>query len=635
MLFSWLNAREAANVGVSLADDFVLQRETAASGAHQRENGAGVRAAQLQRLLQRVDSDARPLQLGMFKRAKLANSFKWRLLEKGVEAPLVDELTHALLLRLSSSEASQPSPPPAAAVAKRRAAGNLQALRAQADDCLTRGANAEAVDCYQELLRLDPGNAIVANNLGVALCRTGQLKEAEAQFRRAIGVRANHADAHCNLGNLLRTTGRLKEAEQPLRRALKLKPTHLDAQVGLGTTLFMLGRVTESRELLEKALKLAPRHTGALLALGEVLTREGRFADGETLFKRAIEVDPKASGAWAGLAQLRRMTPADGDWLKSAEGIAAGKLEPLVESNLRYAIGKYYDDTGDYARAFRSVQRANELHRSVAEPYDKEARTRFVDDVLRVYTREWLSVTHEGASDSFLPVFVVGMPRSGTSLIEQIIASHPAASGAGELEFWPLAVRRHEAVLRKAPPEESLSRKLAHGYLMTLAAHAGPTTRHVVDKSALNLDNLGVIHTVFPKARVIHLQRDPIDTCLSCYFQELPAALNFTMDLADLAHYYREHHRLVAHWRASLPAATLLDVPYEGVIADQVAWTRRILEFLGLEWDERCLNFHETERPVLTASHWQVRQKLYESSVGRWRNYKKFIRPLLELQGLT
>jgi hypothetical protein len=149
-----------------------------------------------------------------------------------------------------------------------------------------------------------------------------------------------------------------------------------------------------------------------------------------------------------------------------------------------------------------------------------------------------------------------------------------------------------------------------------------------------NSDLLGVVHCVFPQARVIYVRRDPVDTCLSCFFQAFPPALSFTKDLSDLAHFYREHRRLIEHWRGALPPGTLLDVPYEQLIADQEGWSRRILDFIGLPWDERCLNFHVSERHVLTASSWQVRQKLYKSSVGRWRNYEKFLGPLLELRGL-
>jgi hypothetical protein len=194
-------------------------------------------------------------------------------------------------------------------------------------------------------------------------------------------------------------------------------------------------------------------------------------------------------------------------------------------------------------------------------------------------------------------------------------------------------VQRREAVLRREPPGEPLRRRLAAAYLRVLARHSAAAQR-VVDKTTFNCDYLGVIHAVFPRARVIYLRRDPIDSCLSCYFQQFSQDLDFALDLSDLAHYYRQHQRLMEHWRSVLPAQTLLDVPYADLVADQGSWTRRIVNFLGLEWDERCLDFHRTERTVLTSSFWQVRQKIYRSSVGRWRHYEKFLGPLLELQRL-
>jgi tetratricopeptide (TPR) repeat protein len=632
MLLDLLNTRDATRVGAALADDFVMQSDHASP----RQEGRGAPSAQLQKLLQkflqRVDRETRLLQLNLFKRAKLAHSFKWRLLEKGVEPQIVDELTQALVLRLTPARVD-PSPAASAdAAAEPRVAGNPRTLLAEGDEALARGAYAEAVDRYRELLQLKPRHAVVCNSLGAALCKLGQLREAEVLFRRAIGIKASYPEALCNLGTLLRTTGRIIEAETPLRQALKVKPTHLESQISLGTTLFLLNRLPEARALLEKALRLAPRNVDALLAAGSVATREGRFDDGEAMFRHALEIDPKAPGGWAGLAGLRRMTAADAAWLEGAEACLAAGLEPLPESSLRYAIGKYYDDLGDYAQAFRSYQRGNELQRTVAKPYDREARTRFVDDLMRAYTSERLSRGQAGASDSTVPVFVVGMPRSGTSLVEQILSSHPSVRGAGELEFWSLAMRKHEAV-RKQPPGEALTRKLAEGYQRVIAVHSAHAPR-VVDKSPFNSEYLGVIHCVFPRARAIYLQRNPIDTCLSCYFQELPAELNFTMDLSDLAHYYLEHRRLIEHWRKTLPAASLLVVPYEQLIADQEKWTRRILDFIGLPWDDRCLDYHLTESTVLTASYWQVRQTLYHSSIGRWRNYQKFIGPLLSLSDL-
>jgi tetratricopeptide (TPR) repeat protein len=337
--------------------------------------------------------------------------------------------------------------------------------------------------------------------------------------------------------------------------------------------------------------------------------------------------------AWAALARLRKMTPADHGWLKGAEETAASGLSPLEEADIRYAVGKYYDDLGDFTRAFRSYQRANELQKTAAEPYDREGWTRFVDDLTDVYTRETLDTPHRGASDSVRPVLVCGMPRSGTSLIEQIISSHPHAKGAGELHFWGRAVQKHQTAIRREIPDEALTRKLAAGYVRILEGHFHDATR-VVDKTTFNADLLGPIHAVFPHARMIYVRRHAIDTCLSCYFHQLPPTLGFCMDLTDLAHYYRQHHRLIEHWRSELPAGALLDVPYAELVADQEGWTRKILDFLGLEWDSRCLAFHKTQRPVVTASYWQVRQKIYTSSLGRWRHYEKFVGPLRELEGM-
>lgn len=217
--------------------------------------------------------------------------------------------------------------------------------------------------------------------------------------------------------------------------------------------------------------------------------------------------------------------------------------------------------------------------------------------------------------------------------MEQIIASHPRAAGAGELDFWSEVARKHKGVLERGTPNKCLATKVADAYLAMLARQPRDAMR-VVDKCTFNSDHLGLIHSVFPNARIIYLRRDPVDTCLSCYFQRFATPASFTVDLADLAHYYREHHRLMQHWRTTLPAGALLEVPYAELVADQESWSRRVIEFIGLEWDPRCLEYYATQRPVLTASNWQVRQPLYSSSVGRWRKYKKFIRPLLDLREL-
>jgi tetratricopeptide (TPR) repeat protein len=637
-MLKWLDTRQATDVGTALADDFVLQSAPGPVARPNRSN-TGVAGRDLQKFmekfLQRVDRDVRPLRLNLLKRAKLANSFKWRLLDKGIEHSIVDELTQALVLRLTAgSNAAAADHKPDSMAASPRTRVNPQLLLSRANACMARGAYEEAVSGYEELLSHDPRNAVAHNNLGAAFSKVGRYREAEDQFRRAVGIQAGYAEAQYNLGTVLRRTGRIAEAEMPLRRALKFKPVYVEAQVGLAVTLVLLGRLHDARGLFEKVLRVAPRNVDALAGMADLAAHEGRFTEAESLFKQALEVDPRTANAWAGLVRLRRMTPADHSWLKGAEALANSGPALLDETTIRFAIGKFCDDVGDFGRAFRSYQRANELQRMLAEPYDAEAHARFVDGMIRVYTREALARVPKGPPDPLRPVLVVGMPRSGTSLVEQIIASHPKAKGAGELQFWNDAVPKHLSAVQRGPLEEPLRKRLGAAYLRVLGSHC-PGAVRVVDKSTFNTDFLGIIHSALPNARMIYVRRDPIDSCLSCYFQPFSAALNFTMDLSDLAHYYRQHHRLVAHWRSALPPGTLLDVPYEELIADQEGWTRTIVEFLGLEWDERCLDFHKTDRTVLTASYSQVREKIYKSSIGRWRNYEKFIGPLLALKGMS
>jgi len=628
MLLEWFNAREVKEIGTALADEFALQTAPDPRERSQATKSGEQQSRAIQRLLQRLDREARPLQLNIYRRAKLANSFKWRLREKGIEPEVADQLTGMLVLRLAAKQ-----PPGSDSVARsgpRRNARNIQALLAQGDNHLAAGAYAQAVGCYQELLVIDRRHAGARNNLGLALCRLGQYRAAEEQFRQAIGTRPAFADAHANLGTLLRWRGCSAESEMPLRRALKLNPQHVGALVSLGVTLLFLGRLRDGKTCFERAGKIAPRHAGALCGMGQVAGFEGRFEEAEALYRHALAAEPRIPSAWAALVGLRKMSASDVGWLDDAEKIASDGLAPLEEADLRFAIGKYFDDVGDYARAFRNYQRANELQRMAAEPYERAARSHFVDDMIRIYARGSFSGREGGVSDSARPVFVVGMMRSGTTLVEQILCSHHAVRGAGELGFWTHTVQRHEAAVRRQHLGEAIKRQLAEAYLRVLAEYPAAASR-VIDKTTFNADYLGVIHSVFPNARMIYVQRDPIDACLSCYFQQFSPTLNFTMDLADLAHYCREHQRLMTHWRAALPAGTLLDVPYEELVADPEPWTRRILDFLGLDWDEKCLQFQKTERPVMTASFWQVRQKIYKDSVGRWRHYRKFIAPLLDL----
>jgi tetratricopeptide (TPR) repeat protein len=625
MILAWLNGREAAEIGAALADEFAPRTESAVTRDSPQRSTSG----SLEHLLQRADSDVRPLQLNFYKKAKFANSFKWRLIENGVERNIADDVTQSLVLHLSQNQAPASNRNSAAAPTSPPDRAKAQQLFHRGNKSFAQGAYAEAAALYGEAVELDSSHAEALNNLGSSLSHLGRYEEAEQCFRQSIAIKPNYSDPHSNLGNLLRLKTDLVAAEALLRHALKLRPNLTEARINLGLTLTFLGRLRDARACFAKVLKTVPHNVLALHGMGQIAALEGRFDEADATYRRIIELDPKMPNAWAALAGTRKMTNADGEWFKSAEEIATSGVHPLEEANLRFAMGKYCDDVSDFAQAFQNFKRGNELLKTAAEDYDRKQRSHLIDEFIRVYSREAISKIGTAGSSSAKPVFVVGMPRSGTSLAEQIIASHPAAYGAGELHFWATLIEKDKG-LTQGILSEPVRPKVAEEYLRVLESLSANASR-VVDKAPVNSDFLGLIYSVFPNARVIYMQRDPIDTCLSCYFQQFLTGLNFTFDLSDLAHYYREHRRIMAHWRAVLPPGFILDVPYEELVADQETWSRKMLEFIGLEWDPRCLEFHTNKRQVVTASAWQVRQKIYQTSVARWRNYEKFIGPLKAL----
>jgi tetratricopeptide (TPR) repeat protein len=617
MALDFFDARSAVAFGAALADEFSPRAASPSTGPALRE------------LLNRATHETQVLKLNFYKKAKFANSFKWRMLENGVDKVVADQVTERLLMHLSiGGPGSEPARRSPIAPAQHSSSENSKHLLKQGSTYLAEGAFASAIETYQAFLQSHPHHPEALNNLGAAFCEVGRYQEAEKCFEQVISARPNNAEAHNNLGNVLRWAGRIDEAETLIRHALKLNPRYLDARVNLGTLLAFEGRTREARTYLKKALKFAPRNADVLHGLGHVAALEGRFKEAEELFARALKVNPKMPGAIAGMAGIRKMTPADAAWLAQAQQIAASGVAPLPEADLRFAIGKYYDDVGDFAQSFQNYKRANELLKKVAVPYDRTARSKFVDAIIGAFPS--VASAQPGSSASTKPVFVVGMMRSGTTLSQQIIAAHPSVKAAGELSFWNVAMEAHKTAIEEGLFDESAREKLAKDYLSVLET-ACPDGERIVDKTPVNSDNLGLILSVFPNARIIYMQRDPLDTCLSCYFQRLSASMNFAMDLADLAHYYREHERLMAHWRAVLPAGSILEVPYADMLEDEDTWAKKMLEFIGLDWTGGRLEFQRADWAVATASFWQVRQRIYKSSVGRWRNYEKFIGPLLPL----
>jgi len=520
----------------------------------------------------------------------------------------------------------------------------------------------EAVASAQRAITLDPRLSLAHNNLGLALAALGRREEGVASFRRAVqlnprfpealrnlatllsdmgdyeeavslhrtalGLDPQSADGHCQLGIALSELGRVAEATASFRRALELRPDYARAHLGLATALRLQWRAAEAEASARAVLAVHPDDVAALHLLGDLHVDRGDFAQAQELFQRARTLDADYAPVLCSIAAHRRMTADDSAWLQAAEAVLAKPLPLAHEIGLRYALGKYHDDQRRYDEAFAEYRRANELSRRHEPAYDGTKLAQLIDDIIAHCDGEFVHRSRAGASAADLPVFVIGMPRSGTSLIEQILASHPDVYGVGEVRFWD---RAYESFARATADAGASALVGAAGdYLEQLRTLAGPA-RRVVDKMPANFLYAGVIHAALPRARILHMLRDPLDTCLSIYFQNFFRLQAYANDLESLAHYYGEYRRIAAHWRAVLPPTTLLEVPYEALIEDQEYWTRRILEFIGLPWDPKCLDFHRTDRVVITASRWQVRQKISARSVGRWRNYEKFLAPLRRL----
>jgi tetratricopeptide (TPR) repeat protein len=527
-----------------------------------------------------------------------------------------------------------------------------------------RGRLQDALSCHRRALSLSPDYAEAHNNLGSVLRDLGGTEEAVASYRRAVTIRGDFAMAHSNLGKALQELGQpgaavtsyrkvvrlqpdeseshnrlasalcdlghFEEAAASCRRALALNPCVAEVHSNLAMVLMLQNQTVEAEHSCRRALELDPSLTAALVLRAELHAAQGEFAQAEEMLRRALAIDPDLADAWAALGRCAPSARASPAWLGQVQRLLGGRLAPRREIHLRYALGQYFDDAGDFEQAFAHFRRANELTRSQNPRHDRHELAQQVDLTLRRYDRKWLSRAARAAPGSERAVFVVGMWRSGTSLAEQILASHPSVFGAGEVPFWKTAAPAYERAAHAGETHSIAVGALASDYL-ALLENLGPQALRVVDKMSSNFFHLGLIHAALPHARIIHMRRDPIDTCLSIYFQDFLGAHLYANDLGDLAHYYEQYVRLMEHWQRTLTAQAILEVPYEGLVENQEAWSRRMLEFIGLPWDPRCLEFHRTRRTVTTSSKWQVRQSISRSSVQRWRNYAPFLAPLLPL----
>ncbi len=472
--------------------------------------------------------------------------------------------------------------------------------------------------------------------IAVMLHRQGRFADAEPHYLAALGAFPNHPEVLCGLGLVCLHTGRMEEATYRFEQVLATKPDHGGALMGLGDALAARGRQADAVLLFERLINAEPNNAAAHYALGQVQKQLGAFADSREAFALAVALAPDNPSLHYALAASAPFTE-DDPRLAALEALACdeSRFTGRQKSELHFALFKAYDELKRPEEAFAHLNEGNRINRALL-PYDEAEVFAFFRHLQEAYTAEVIAAYRSVGHPSEVPVFVVGTPRSGTTLVEQILASHPDVFGAGELLYV------QDLILGGfAGPEYPVDiatlgadglRRFGGYYAVRLAAVA-PKAKRIVDKLPANFRHLGLLHLALPKARLVHVSRDARDPCFSCYTQMYANGLNYTYDLGELGRYYRAYETLMAHWRAVLPPGAMIEVQYETLIENFETEARRIVEFCGLDWDERCLKFYETKRAVRTLSEFQVRRPLFKSSIGRWRPYEKWLGPLLDALG--
>ncbi len=459
--------------------------------------------------------------------------------------------------------------------------------------------------------------------------------QARAQFECVLKLRPDHACAHNNLGNLLATVGRIDDAIPHFEYACALNPQLIDARKSLGTAFARQGRTDDAVRQYRLALAGHPDDAETHNELASLLKYQGKLEAASVHYGQAIAIKPSYAQPHYNRADIKTFHPGDPD-LAALELLAKRQLPAGEAVFVHFALAKAFEDCGEFGRAFEHMRKGNNLKRRQID-YDEPAVDRFIRQISTVFSERMIERFKREGESSATPIFVVGMPRSGSTLVEQILSSHPGIHGAGELMDLDAAIqsvlsaRGQRVRYPECVPDldGATLRQIADAYTGLVRARVGGDLR-IVDKLPANFAHIGLIHLILPNAKIIHTVRNPIDTCLSCYSKLFTAGQQFSYDLAELGRFFCRYAGLMAHWRSVLPPETILHVRYEDVVDDCEGQARRLLAYCGLPWDDRCLRFHENNRPVRTASAVQVRKPLFRSSLQRWRRYESGLAPLLQ-----
>lgn len=531
-----------------------------------------------------------------------------------------------------------------------------------------------AQHAYEQALGLRQVYPEAYNNLGTLLREQNKTEQAEHALRKAIDQNPRYTDAYLNLAGIYQIEGQDVEALRLLGEVLKFAPKHVK-------TLLMVARVQTKRanyELAERACRMAmaedPESAEALMVLGQImhetdhigaavellskaaaldpgnaeimnfygvaLKSVGKLDEARDYILKALELNDKLYGAYANLNDVYTFTNDDPHLAKIENLLNQGDYDLKRSLPLHYAYAKAMEDTGQHERALENYVAGGEIKRATLN-YVEEETFGFFDRIKQTFSSELFENRPFAGNPSVRPVFIVGMPRSGSTLVEQIISAHPEIYGAGEVKYISSALhtlRDRYPSLSRFPEiigelTENHYNSFAQDYLQRISAQAGSASR-ITDKLLTNYFFVGLIHLVFPHAKIINTRRNPIDNCLSAFTKLFKDDMPHSYDLGELGRYYRKYEELMDHWNATLPSGVMKTVIYEEVVRDTEAVAREVIDFIGMPWDEGCLKFHESSRPVKTASVAQVRQPIFEGSVERWRRYGPGLAPLIAALGL-
>lgn len=497
----------------------------------------------------------------------------------------------------------------------------------------------EAISAYEACIAAAPSYIFPYINIACICREQHRMADAVQYARRAVAVDGRNARANAVLAGSLHALGEYDDAKAALAKTLALASDNADVLYELANACRDCGQLADAVDLYRRGCALRPGFAGAYNNLGLLLQELGDLAGAADAYRTAIGIAPRFGSAHGNLAQLIKYRAYD-DQVRAMESLLHDpSLAPMERAAVMFGVAKAFDDLGDYDKAFEVLHAANRYKHGLLSPAIRNRPYDLNMKLIDLMTPSFFDRADEAGDPSTVPILIVGMPRSGTSLVEQIIASHSQVHGAGELidlsrifDDWVERVRAGTFPRRASEiPAEELRRR-GSAYVAVLRRHS-PDAPHITEKEPFNFRYVGFLRLVLPNAKIIHCMRDPVDTCMSSYKRLFGAGMAFSYDMQELGSYYNSYRQLMDHWRTVLPGV-MFDIQYEDLVANQETKTRELLAYCGLKWEDRCLRFHETERAVRTPSFAQVRQPIYRTSVASSKKYYPYIRPLLETLGI-